>query len=487
MLTLVSRASNAPVFYLYDTGIGHGSVGGRLISMELQGRTVANQALRVLAGEAPVSIPFGGEEAYINLYDWRELKRWQIPVSAIPDPNEIRFRQPTLWEQYRWYVIGALSLAIIETALVLVLFINLKRRKKAELELAESRMRLDLAADSAGAGLWIYNMATGRIWATDRARILYGFAPTDDVDFDIFLKVVHQDDRDRLTQVIQNTVRDNSEFFCEYRISLPDGSSRWMSARGRTQQDALGKTIGLMGAAVDISARKQMEESLLESEQNLRSLTGRLINAQEEERSRIARELHDDITQRLAVLAIEIGNLELLPAASQTQWKSEVGTVKNNLIKVSEDIHAISRKLHPSIIDDLGLVKAIQSESAAFTKREGVEVTFRHEAVPEKLPKDISLALFRVIQESLRNITRHSQAKNVYIFVSNSDNTINLSISDSGVGFDQQLVQNKAGLGLVSMRERVHLVGGTISFDSEPGEGTVINVSVPLDISAGEQ
>jgi signal transduction histidine kinase len=233
--------------------------------------------------------------------------------------------------------------------------------------------------------------------------------------------------------------------------------------------------------------RKQVEKQLRDSEQNLRSLTGRLISAQEEERSRIARELHDDITQRLAVLAIEIGKLELQPVAAQSQWKSEVGTVKNSLIKVSEDIHAISRKLHPSIIDDLGLAKAIQSESAAFTKREGIDVTFRHEAVPEKLPKDITLALFRVIQESLRNIARHSQAKSVYILVNCSENTINLSISDSGVGFDPLLMQNKVGLGLVSMRERVKLIGGTISVDSEPGEGTVINVCVPLDMSVGEQ
>jgi signal transduction histidine kinase len=233
--------------------------------------------------------------------------------------------------------------------------------------------------------------------------------------------------------------------------------------------------------------RKQVEKQLRDSEHNLRSLTGRLISAQEEERSRIARELHDDITQRLAVLAIEIGKLELQPVAAQSQWKSEVGTVKNSLIKVSEDIHAISRKLHPSIIDDLGLAKAIQSESAAFTKREGIDVTFRHEAVPEKLPKDITLALFRVIQESLRNIARHSQAKSVYILVNCSENTINLSISDSGVGFDPLLMQNKVGLGLVSMRERVKLIGGTISVDSEPGEGTVINVCVPLDMSVGEQ
>jgi signal transduction histidine kinase len=300
----------------------------------------------------------------------------------------------------------------------------------------------------------------------------------------------------------------------KYAIYMPVqiGSTFWSIAVASAEQDVLSGLIsfrnklalvigtlficGMLFSTLGAKAwlivkeeekRKQVEKQLRDSEQNLRSLTGRLISAQEEERSRIARELHDDITQRLAVLAIEIGKLELQPVAAQSQWKSEVGTVKNSLIKVSEDIHAISRKLHPSIIDDLGLVKAIQSESAAFTKREGIDVTFRHEAVPGKLPKDITLALFRVIQESLRNIARHSQAKSVYILVNCSGNSINLSISDSGVGFDPQREQNKAGLGLVSMRERVKLIGGTISVDSEPGEGTVINVCVPLDISVGDQ
>jgi PAS domain-containing protein len=176
-LSNISRASNAPVFGLFDSFMGYGIVGGRLVSWEQMGREAAAIALRIMGGEPPASIPFGGEQAYIDIFDWRELKRWNIPESAVPPGSEIRFRVPSPWEEHREAIIGTIALITIESFLILGLVINLRRRRRAERSLSQSEARLSLAAAAANAGLWSMSEDTGQVWATDEIRELFGFSP----------------------------------------------------------------------------------------------------------------------------------------------------------------------------------------------------------------------------------------------------------------------------------------------------------------------
>jgi signal transduction histidine kinase len=204
-----------------------------------------------------------------------------------------------------------------------------------------------------------------------------------------------------------------------------------------------------------------------------------LLHAQEEERRRIAREMHDDWTQRLALLGIDMAKLAKhlgTPEAALPLLR----TMQEQLVKLSEDVHALSRQLHPSILDDLGLVEALRSECASFTRREGIAVVYRPEEVPTTLAKDVALCVYRVAQEALRNVAKHATVDEAEVSLSATGPELLLRVRDKGAGFDPAAGHAQPGLGLSSMEERVRLVQANLSITSAPGRGTTVEVRVPL-------
>jgi signal transduction histidine kinase len=353
-LTILAGVANRPIVVQAETHVGTGAVGGIVARPASMGREAAQLASRVLNGEAPSGIPTVAS-AMTPVFDWRQLQRWNISEDMLPAGSEVRFRAPTMWEQYRWYIAAALALFALQAALILVLLLNGRRLRRAD---------------------------------ADRCR----------------------------------------------------------------------------------------------AEEAAHEFSGRLINAQEEERSRLARELHDDVTQRLASLAIDAGREErrLLSPAEGNAMRS----MREGLVRLSEDVHALSYRLHPSILEDLGLVEALQSERERFSRICPVRLEINMQDVSDKVPHDVALCLFRIAQEGLHNIARHAGATRAEVRLRPLNGGLQLVVKDNGVGFDPAKHHAGASLGHAGMRQRVFFLGGTIGIDSSPGHGTMIHAWVPLK---GEQ
>jgi signal transduction histidine kinase len=231
------------------------------------------------------------------------------------------------------------------------------------------------------------------------------------------------------------------------------------------------ETALLGGLLVQHSRRRLAEEET-------RALARRLITAHEDERSRLARELHDDLSQRLARLSIDAAKLERsIPGSSE---KESARSMRRDLARLGDDVHALSYQLHPSVLDDLGLNEALKVECAQFSRRESIPALLTDFEAPSRLPSDMQVCLFRIAQEALRNAARHSRASEVKLSLKPKNGSVELTVSDNGVGFDPARTTFRRSLGHASMRERARLVGGTVEVESFPGRGTRVVVSLPM-------
>ena len=267
--------------------------------------------------------------------------------------------------------------------------------------------------------------------------------------------------------------RDGNGEVVRYLAVLTDVTER------RKAQDGLQRAHDEMEQRVKdrTAALRESESALRRSQAELQALAGRLITAQEDERRRLAREMHDDLTQKLAALSMRCGRFAAQRDAPSAELFSEMREAQQELASLSADAQAFSRRLHPAILEDLGLVDTLQTDCGAFAKRTGIEVGFHARGVPSDLPKELALSLYRITQEALHNVEKHASARDVRVALLGVENTLTLSVEDTGAGFDRSASR---GLGLASMAERARLIEAELSIDSRPGKGTLIEVRVPL-------
>ena len=234
-------------------------------------------------------------------------------------------------------------------------------------------------------------------------------------------------------------------------------------------KDATGTLVGFSKIARDITERKRAEQALAE-------MTRKLIESQEQERARIGRELHDDINQRLAMLAVELDQLKDNPSEVQ----SRVEELLKQTTELSNDVQALSHELHSSKLEYLGIAAAMRSFCKEFGERQRVEIDFQCHDLPSHVPQEISLCLIRVLQEALHNSVKHSGVRHLEVRLRGTPGQIDLAVTDLGVGFDKDTAKHSPGLGLISMEERLKLVKGTLSIEAQPKRGTTIRACVPL-------
>jgi signal transduction histidine kinase/ABC-type uncharacterized transport system substrate-binding protein len=470
---IVAAAANVPIFALGDASINHGEVGGKLSLLHEQGRLAGELAVRILQGAPP------NEVARVTagttyMFDWRALRRWGFEESHLPPGSIVLNRRATLWDSYKWYVIGGISLIVFEALLIFGLLWQRTRRRNAESQLSVTNDRLRTAIEGGRFVGWDFDVNTGQNqWFGDLHGV-FGIASKTYAAHDgEFRKRVHPDDLDAVMHALQRAQKNREPYVAEFRIIRNDGEVRWILARGKFHHAVNGRPERMLGLAVDVTERKLAEQALAD-------VSRRLIQAQEQERMRIARELHDDINQQISILAVDLNRLGQQPPESTARLKSIFDEVALRLSDIIGEVQAISHRLHSSKLEYVGLLAACKGFCKEAAERQSVNIEFRADGVPSGVPQDVSLTIFRVLQESLQNAIKHSGAQHFAVQLRGLCGDLQLTVQDDGIGFDVVRATSNHGIGLISMRERVNLVKGAISITSQPGAGTEVNIRVPM-------
>jgi PAS domain S-box-containing protein len=353
---------------------------------------------------------------------------------------------------------------------------NITERKRAEELLYESEERFRLITNAAPVMIWM--SGTDKLctffnqpWLEFTGRSLQAELGNG------WTEGVHPEDFDSCLKAYTTAFDRRDSFQVEYRLRRHDGEYRWVSDLGVPTFKADGYFAGYIGSCIDVTERKLAQEALS-------GMSRKLIEAQEQERTWIARELHDDINQRIALLAVNLERLKGDLPASATAVAHSLDEVGEQVSGLGSDIQALSHRLHSSKLEYLGIAAAASSFCREISETQGVRIDFHSEGVPKKLPQEIALCFFRVLQEAIQNALKHSGSLDLQVWLRGAPNEIELAVSDSGIGFDPEEAITGRGLGLTSMKERLKLVHGELFVESQPQRGTIVRATVPLDVVA---
>jgi PAS domain S-box-containing protein len=344
------------------------------------------------------------------------------------------------------------------------------RERKHEATRRESEERFQLVTNTAPVMIWISDVDKLCTYVNQRWLDFTG-RPLEEQLGNGWSEGVHPDD---LTHCLDKYTRafDRRELFqVEYRIRRCDGQYRWLLDSGVPRFDADGSFAGYIGSAIDVTQHKLAEAALS-------TMSQRLIEAQEEERARIARELHDDIGQRLPLLMINL--MALCHRTSLDEIRDGINKAIQLASDIASEARALSHRLHSPNLDYVGLEAAASAFCRELAAQHKVKISLHSENIPPDLPRKVSLCLFRIMQEALHNAIEHSGSQHFRVSLKGRGSDIELAVHDTGSGFKPEQAFKGRGLGLGSMKERLKLVEGKISIDSELGRGTTIHAWVPL-------
>jgi PAS domain S-box-containing protein len=358
-------------------------------------------------------------------------------------------------------------------------------RQRIEEALRRSETKYRTVADNTYNWEWWRDPEGNFVYVSPSCLRITGHAADEFMaDTGLLLRIMHPDDRPSFASHLAEVEERMTAGEIEFRILRPDGSARWLAHACQPVFDEHGHVLGRRGSNRDITERKRAEESLRESEHQLRSLSSQILTAQETERRRIAREIHDEMGGALAVLKLRTSQVERSLPDNRTDLKEELRRNLTHIDDIIENARRLSRDLSPSILEDIGLTPALRWLVDNFIKNYRIQVAFDIVNVDHLFPKDSQIMIYRVFQEALANVGKHARAANVSAKVQLEADTVSFIIEDDGRGFDLKSARAKEdperGLGLVTMDERARMLRGSLEIKSGAGKGTRVTLIVPL-------
>jgi PAS domain S-box-containing protein len=354
----------------------------------------------------------------------------------------------------------------------------LKRRQAMQARIAaaalvrESEERFRLIASTAPVIIWMSDRDKRGAYVNESWSLITGHGQ-DIALSDEWMQWVHPDDREPFVETYSKAFEQRVPFHAEYRLRRHDGECLWMFVRAVPRYDGQGAFAGYIGSTVDITERKAAEE--------MRStLSQRLLEAQEQERARLARELHDDINQRLAVHVWSLESVKQRLQAPAPELAQQLVKIINAATALTKDVQRLSHRLHSSNLLTLGLEVAAHDMCRELGEQSGTPIAFTSEGMAEAVPEHLSVCLYRVLQEAVQNALKHSGSPQLAVALHRRENAITLTVQDAGTGFDPQKALEGHGLGLISMKERLKLVDGQLTIETRSPGGTTIRARVPL-------
>lgn len=369
----------------------------------------------------------------------------------------------------------------MEIKQVVVTFVDITDRKKAEEELKEREDALNKAQSMAKIGNWEFNLLTKEAkWSKE----LYKIFELENYEGDSLYQAYRNKYKPEylviLDELIQRSVETGKGYVIEHQILCNDGSLKTILGIGETVKDSSGKVTGLKGTAQDVTEIKKTEERLQKSYEEIRQLATHLQNIREEERKNMSREIHDELGQQLTGLNMYVSWLNKKIQTQDPEIKQKFLSTLELIEDTVRSVRKISTKLRPSMLDDLGLIAAMEWQSIEFEKRSGIKTEFYNLTGSRNIPAELATGLFRIFQESLTNVARHAEAKKVITTLEIKDDQLFLNITDDGKGFILNEIGSKKTLGLFGMQERTMVMGGSYEIKTSPGNGTIVSIIVPL-------
>ncbi len=354
-------------------------------------------------------------------------------------------------------------------------------RFSAEEELLRSEARLSEAQSIAHLGNWDWNIQTNQLYWSDEIYRIFGLAPQQfGATYEAFLDSVHPDDRESVKKAVKESLYKKKPYSIDHRIVLPDGAMRIVHEQGEVTIDDTGNPIRMIGTVQDITDINRAEEALKKSYEQLRNLSAHLQSVREEERAKVAREIHDELGQALTALKIDLSMLTTKLYPDHKPLVEKAGSMTERIDETIQTVKKICTELRPTILDHFGLTAAMEWQAKDFERRSGIICNVSLGPKEIILDQDTSTAVFRILQEALTNVARHANATEVEVGLKEWNGLLVLKVKDNGKGITEKQISKSNSFGLLGVKERVHFRGGKVDIKGVQNKGTTVTVSIPI-------